>query len=60
MKVNLPAKVRLGLYVLTLLGTPLVAYLKLRGFITDLEVGLWAAEVTAVSSLAALNTDVKE
>ena len=56
MQVNLPPKVRKAIYVVTLVGTPLVVYAKAKGYIGDLEVALWGAEVTAVSALAALNT----
>jgi hypothetical protein len=47
--------VRMALYVLTLLGAPVVVYLRARGIIGDLELALWGAEVTAVSTLAAFN-----
>lgn len=59
MKLNVPPKVRAALYVLTALGTPLIAYLFAKGFIGELEVTLWAAEVTAVNALAALNVSDK-
>lgn len=59
MKLNVPPRVRAGLYVLTALGTPLMAYLFARSFIGELEVALWAAEVTAVNALAALNVSDK-
>lgn len=55
MNLNLPNKVRAALYVLTALGTPIVAYLFAKGFIGEIEVALWAAEVTAVNAMAALN-----
>ncbi len=58
MTVNVPPKVRLALYVLTVVGTPLVAYLRVKNYIGDNEVALWAGEVTAVSTMAALNTPV--
>lgn len=56
MTVTLNPRLRLGLYVLTVIGTPVVVYLRASGIIGDLELGLWGAEVAAVSSLAALNT----
>lgn len=56
MNLNLPAKVRRALYAFTVLGTPVVAYLQVKGLIGDPEAVLWAAEVTVVSALAALNT----
>lgn len=57
MTLNLPPKVRAAIYVLTALGTPLVAYLFAKELIGTLEVTLWAAEVTAVNALAALNVN---
>lgn len=56
MNVNPPRRVRLGIYVVTLFGTPLVAYLNARGIVGDLEVALWSAEVAVATGLAALNT----
>lgn len=55
MTLNPPSAVRVALYILTLVGTPLVAYLNARGIIGALEVTLWSAEVAATSGLAALN-----
>lgn len=55
MNVNLPYKVRAALYVLTALGAPIIAYLFAKGHIGEIEVTLWAAEVTVVNTLAALN-----
>jgi len=56
MTINLPYKVRAALYVLTALGTPVVAYLFAKELIGTLEVTLWGAEVTVVNVMAALNT----
>jgi hypothetical protein len=55
MTIKVPPAVRVALYVLTLLGAPVVVYLRARGVIGDLELTLWGAEVTAVSALAAFN-----
>jgi hypothetical protein len=55
--VNLPARVRRALYAATALGTPVVAYLQVKGVIGDAETVLWAAEVTVVSALAGFNTN---
>lgn len=55
MRVNLPDNARVALYVLTALGTPVIAYLLAKGIISELEVGLWSGLVTAVSGMAALN-----
>lgn len=60
MKVNLPAKVRKALYVATVIGSPVVAYLATKGVIGDLEVTFWAALVTAISGLAAFNVTPDE
>jgi hypothetical protein len=56
MKFNPPARVRAAAYILTAVGTPLVAYLLAKGIIGELEMNLWAAEVTAVMAMAGLNT----
>lgn len=56
MKLNLPYKVRAVIYVITAVGTPVVAYLASVGVIDDLVVGLWSAEVAVAGALAALNT----
>jgi hypothetical protein len=55
MTLNPPRKVRAALYIFTAVGTPLVAYLKVKGLIGDPELVLWAAEVTVVNGIAALN-----
>lgn len=55
MTFNLPYKVRAALYVFTGLASPVVTYLLAKGVIGELEMALWAAEVTAVSALAAAN-----
>ena len=60
MTLNLPYKVRAFLYVLTTIGTPIIAYLLAKGIIGDLELTLWSAVVTAVSALAAFNVTVPE
>lgn len=56
MTLNVPYKIRAGLYVFTAVGTPIVTYLLARQIIGDLEMALWGAEVTVVTALAALNT----
>lgn len=60
MPLNPPRRVRAALYILTAVGTPLVAYLNARGIIGDLEVALWSAEVAVTTGLAALNTPAPE
>lgn len=59
MSLNPPYKVRAVLYILTALGTPLVAYLSAKGLIGNLEVALWSAEVTVVNIMASLNVVTK-
>lgn len=56
MTFNIPYKIRATLYVITAIGTPLVAYLFAKDIIDELEVTLWSAEVAIVSALAAFNT----
>jgi hypothetical protein len=53
--INLPYKVRALLYVINAVGSPVMAYLLAKNIIGTLEVGLWAAEMTAVFALAGLN-----
>lgn len=55
MQFNPPNKVRAAIYIGTALGTPLVAYLLSKGVVGELEMNLWAAEVTAVLAMAGLN-----
>jgi len=52
---NPPRRVRVVTYIVTAIGTPLVAYLQAKGVIGDLEVILWSAEVAVVGGLAAFN-----
>lgn len=59
MSVNLPPRVRVLLYILTALGTPLMAYLLAKGIIGELEMTLWSAEVTVVTGMAAFNVSKK-
>lgn len=55
MTINLPYKVRAGIYIANVLGSPVVAYLFDRGTINTALVSLWAAEVSAAFLLAGLN-----
>lgn len=56
MIVNVPYKVRAGLYILITLGTPVISYLLSKGIIDTLEVTLWGGLTSAVGLMAALNT----
>jgi hypothetical protein len=58
--VHIPAKARFGLYVLTGVTTPVIAYLASKGYIGDLEVALWAAEATFASAVAASNVTKRD
>ncbi len=60
MQFNPPYKVRAVLYILTAMGTPLVAYLFARHILGELEVALWSAEVAVVNVMAALNVTGKK
>lgn len=55
MTINLSRPWRLGIYALNVLGTPLAVYARAKGWIGDLEMTLWGAEVTAAFALAGLN-----
>lgn len=55
MRANPSSRWRLVIYVLNVVGAPLVAYAKAKGWIGDLEVQLWSAEVAAAFALAGLN-----
>ena len=56
MTLNPPRRVRAALYVVNMIGTPVVAYALAKGWIGTLEVTLWGAEATAAFGLAGLNT----
>lgn len=55
MNFNPPYKIRAILYILTAVGTPLVAYLLAKHVIGNLEVALWSGEVSIVNAMATLN-----
>lgn len=59
MQFNLPPQVRAGLYILTAVGTPIIAYLFAKDVIGTLETTLWSSLVTVVSALAAFNVVTK-
>lgn len=60
MEFNPPYYVRAILYIITALGTPIVAYLFAKHHIGELEVTLWSAEVAVVNAMAALNVTAKK
>ena len=53
MTITIPAKIRQALYIFTAVGTPVVIYLVAKGFIGEVEMALWSAEVLVVGGLAA-------
>jgi hypothetical protein len=55
MKLNVDYRVRVAVYIVTAVGTPIIAYLLARAVIGSLEVTLWSAEVAVAGGLAALN-----
>lgn len=57
MDVNLAPQTRKVLYIITAVGTPLVAYLNALGVIGSLEVALWSAEVAVIGSMAAIKVN---
>ena len=60
MNLNLSPRIRAAIYSANVLGSPVMAYLLARNIIGTLEVGLWAAEMSAVFLLAGLNVSKKE
>lgn len=55
MKINIPYQIRAVLYIITAVGTPIIAYLLSKGIIGALEVTLWSAQVVVISGIAAFN-----
>lgn len=60
MNVRLPSRVRKALYIITAIGSPVVAYIAIKGYIGDAEIALWTALVTSVSALAGFNVTPDE
>lgn len=60
MNLNPHQNVRRAIYMLNILGTPVMTYLQAKGFIGTLEMALWGAEMTAVFLLAGLNTPTSD
>ena len=59
MKLNIPDKYRKVIYVINILTAPVMLYLLTIGMIGEAEMALYLAEVTAMSTLAALNTNTE-
>lgn len=60
MRVNLPDRVRVILYVITALGTPVISVLTDQQILPAWVMTLWAAEVAAVGAMAALNVSASD
>ena len=55
MKLNLPYKVRAGIYVAVVLGTAVIVPLNTAGILPDVVLAVWSSLAGAASLLAALN-----
>lgn len=55
MTINIPTNIRIALYVLTVLASPLIAYLNATGHIGENEVTMFAAYVAAIAAMAGFN-----
>lgn len=55
MTVNIPSQLRSALYIILMLGSPIVAYLQTSGYIGTNEVTLWLALSTVIAAIARLN-----
>lgn len=60
MNVNLPAKVRLALYIFFGIGSLVVTYLSVKTIIGVDEVSLWTGISAFVFALAGINVNTKE
>ena len=56
--VNIPPKARFALYLISALGSVVVAYLAGQGIIGESETAAWAGVVAIVNGLAAANTNI--
>lgn len=57
MEILLPSKVRKAIYVLATVLTPVVGYLGTQEVLDTFWVGLYTVVMTAITALAAVNTD---
>lgn len=60
MDINVPAKVRSWIYIVGIIGQPIMVYLVDKGLIGTTELALWAALTAAAFGLARLNIPAKE
>lgn len=58
--INPSSRVRKALYIITAVGSPIVAYVALKGYVGEAEVALWTALVSVVSALAGFNVTPDE
>lgn len=59
MTLNPPPKVRALMYVFVTLGSPVMGYLLVKGFVGEAEMSLWTGVSTVVAGMAALNVSKK-
>lgn len=52
---NIPSQIRSALYIILMLGSPVVAYLQVENRIGTNEVALWLALSSAIALMARLN-----
>lgn len=57
---NPSARVRSAIYVVTAVGSPVIAYLNQSAVVSDFVVGLWLVLSSAVLGLARLNVSPEE
>lgn len=55
MRMNLRRWHRVTIYIVNAVGTPFVVYARAKGWIGDLELALWGAEISAAFTIAGLN-----
>jgi len=60
MKLNLPYKIRAGIYVAVVLGTAVIVPLNTAGVLSDVVLAVWSSLAGAASLLAALNVTPDE
>lgn len=58
--INPSSRVRKALYIITAIGSPIIAYVALKGYVGEAEVALWTALVSVVSALAGFNVSPDE
>lgn len=58
--INLPARIRLAVYLVTGVGTIAVGYLFSKHLIGDAEATLWAGISALVNGLSAVNVNTNE